>query len=130
MMIFFPQKIRIKNQSTQLKQFLLKKLNKKIYGSSQKRSEKYKKNIKTFVGEIEQVNGSVLRGNVFGATIQIEKTPGQRAEQMPERVALQPTGGIADYFYNVENPNDKGENKSSPRGFDEKIVDEKFPSFA
>jgi hypothetical protein len=39
---------------------LLRKLNKKIYGSSQKSGRKYKNNIKNPGGEIERVNGSVL----------------------------------------------------------------------
>jgi hypothetical protein len=36
------------------------KVNKKIYGSSQKSGRKHKKNIKNPFGEIEKVNGSFL----------------------------------------------------------------------
>ena len=49
---------------------------------------------------------------------------------MPERMALQPTVGIAEYFVNVERPNDKCENQSSPRDLEKKVVDDKRSSFA
>lgn len=71
-----------------------------------------------------------LQRGIFGAIIQIEKSAGQRAEQVPERMALQPTGGIAEYFGEIYCPNHKGENESSPRGLDEKIVDEKLARLA
>jgi len=45
---------------TNLPILLLKKINKKVYESSQKSGGKYKKNIKNPFWEIEKVNGSVL----------------------------------------------------------------------